>query len=382
MGRQAALPYGRQWVDEQDIDAVVEVLRGDWLTTGPAVDGFELGLAEHAGVRHAVAVNSGTAALHCVYAAAGVGPGNQILTTPLTFAATATAALHLGARVSFADIEPATGLIDPDAVAAVVDRRTRLVVPVDFAGHLADYASIGKLAAQAGCDVVSDAAHAFGATRGGRTSAQLADAATTSFHPVKGFTTGEGGAVLTQRSDWAEGVARFRNHGIVKEPGSLLHEGGAGHYEVQSLGLNYRLPDILCALGASQLGRFDGFLERRRAIAAHYDREFASLGAIETPTTGRDCEPSWHLYVIRVFEARRRDAFFDALREAGLGVQLHYPPVHLHPLFEDLGFRRGQFPMAEDFAARAISLPLFPAMSDDDTVRVIETVHACVRDVL
>ncbi len=382
MERQTALPYGRQWVDEQDIEAVVDVLRGDWLTTGPAVDAFEASLAAHAGVRHAVAVNSGTAALHGVYAAAGVGPGNKLVTTPLTFAATATAALHLGARVEFADIESATGLIDPEAVAAVLDRRTRLVVPVDFAGHLADYAAIGKLAAQAGCDVVSDAAHAFGATRGGRTSAQLADAATTSFHPVKGFTTGEGGAVLTQRADWADRVARFRNHGIVKQSDAFRQDAGAGHYEVQSLGLNYRLPDILCALGSSQLRRFDGFLACRRAIAERYDRELASIAAIETPPTAPDCEPSWHLYVIRVFEARRRDALFGALREAGLGVQLHYPPVHRHPLFEDLGFRRGQYPVAEDFAARAISLPLFPAMSDADAARVIETVHACVRDVL
>lgn len=382
MSDETILPYGRQALDESDIAAVVEVLRGDWLTTGPAVETFEASLAEKSGARHAVAVNSGTAALHAAYVAAGVGPGNTLLTTPLTFAATATAALHLGARVRFADVDPDTGLLDPDAVSAALDRRCRALVPVDFAGHLANYPVLGKLAAQAGCAVIADAAHSFGATLAGRSSAQLADAATTSFHPVKGFTTGEGGAVLTAHAEWAERAARFRNHGIVREPRAFRHEPGAGHYEVQSLGLNYRLPDILCALGSSQLARLDGFLARRREIAARYAEGFAGAQAFELPRVAEEHAPSWHLYVIRVFEARRRDAFFDALRERGLGVQLHYPPVHLHPLFEDLGFRRGSCPNAEGFAARALSLPMFPAMTNGDVERVIETVHACAREVL
>lgn len=382
MATPTMLPYGRQSLEQEDIDAVVEVLRGDWLTTGPTVARFEQALALEAGAPFAVALNSGTAALHAAYAAAGVGPGRRLVTTPLTFAATATCALHLGAEVDFADVDPATGLLDPRALAETLDARTRAVVPVDFAGHLCDYERIRAQAKPVGAHVISDAAHSFGATRAGRTAAQWADAATTSFHPVKGFTTGEGGALLTGREDWAEAAMRFRNHGIVREAEALRSPGGAGHYEVQTLGLNYRLPDILCALGLSQLRRFPSFLARRRELADRYSRELAGIAGIETPPTAPASEPSWHLYVFRVREAARRDAFFDALRDAGLGVQLHYPPVHLHPLFRERGFEPGQFPRAEDFAARAVSLPLFPAMTGRDVERVIETVSGCATKVL
>ncbi|MCP5041288.1 MAG: UDP-4-amino-4,6-dideoxy-N-acetyl-beta-L-altrosamine transaminase [bacterium] len=382
MGERPVLPYGRQSIDDADIAAVAEVLRGDWLTTGPQVERFERALAEAAGVEHAVVVNSGTAALHVGYEAAGLGPGDAIVTSPLTFVATASCALHLGARVRFADVDARTGNICPQAVEAALAPDCRVIVPVDFAGHLADYPAIRNVAERNGCRIVSDAAHSFGATRDGRSSAQYADAAATSFHPVKGLTTAEGGALLTGDTDWAECAARFRNHGIERDPQRQRGKGGAWYYEVQALGLNYRMPDVLCALGLSQLRRFESFLARRRELAARYDTALAEVSGIELPTTEAGVEPSWHLYVVRVEEASRRDALFDRLRAEGIGVQLHYPPVHLHPLFEDLGFRAGSLPVAEDFAARALSLPLFPAMEDADATRVIETVAETAREIL
>ena len=382
MTRRSNIPYGRQWVDESDIAAVTRVLNGDWLTTGPAVDAFEAALASKAGVDRAVAVNSGSAALHVAYFAAGLSSGDEIVTSPLTFVATASCALHLGATVRFADVDPATGKLLPEAAEALVGERCRLIVPVDYAGHPADYDAMRAVADSRGLSIVSDAAHSFGATRNGKTVAQLADATATSFHPVKVMTTAEGGAVLTSNLDWAARADRFRNHGIEREPTRQRRIGGSAYYEVQDTGFNYRLPDVLCALGLSQLQRLDAFIARRQAIAARYSSAFSSLDALELPTTEPGSSPSWHLYVVRVRDAKRRDAFFDRLREEGLGVQIHYPPVHRHPLFEDLGYEAGSCPVAEDFAARAISLPMFPAMSDGDIERVIETVEACAVELL
>lgn len=376
------LPYGRQSIDERDIEAVTEVLRGDWLTTGPKVQEFENALAELTGVPRAVVVNSGSAALHVAYFAAGLGPGDEIVTSPLTFVSTASCALHLGAKVRFADVDPSTGNLDPAAVDAVMGPDCKLIVPVDYAGHPADYAAMRAISERRGVAIVSDGAHSLGARREGRSVAQLADATATSFHPVKGVTTAEGGAVFTAREDWAERAERFRNHGIERVPVRHRKTGGSGYYEVQDLGLNYRLPDVLCALGLSQLRRLDEFLARRREIAAQYSSAFAGIGGLELPTTEVGVEPSWHLYVIRVREAKRRDPLFDRLRAEGLGVQVHYRPVHLHPLFEDLGFTPGSCPVAEDYAARAISLPIFPAMGDDDLERVIEILDRSVRDLL
>ncbi|MCH7600602.1 MAG: UDP-4-amino-4,6-dideoxy-N-acetyl-beta-L-altrosamine transaminase [Myxococcales bacterium] len=376
------LPYGRQSIDERDIEAVTEVLRGDWLTTGPKVQEFENALAELTGVPRAVVVNSGSAALHVAYFAAGLGPGDEIVTSPLTFVSTASCALHLGAKVRFADVDPSTGNLDPAAVDAVMGPDCKLIVPVDYAGHPADYAAMRAISERRGVAIVSDGAHSLGARREGRSVAQLADATATSFHPVKGVTTAEGGAVFTAREDWAERAERFRNHGIERVPVRHRKTGGSGYYEVQDLGLNYRLPDVLCALGLSQLRRLDEFLARRREIAAQYSSAFAGIDGLELPTTEVGVEPSWHLYVIRVREAKRRDPLFDRLRAEGLGVQVHYRPVHLHPLFEDLGFIPGSCPVAEDYAARAISLPIFPAMGDDDLERVIDILDRSVRDLL
>ncbi|MDX1390018.1 MAG: UDP-4-amino-4,6-dideoxy-N-acetyl-beta-L-altrosamine transaminase [Acidobacteriota bacterium] len=382
MTERRFLPYGKQWLDDEDVDAVAAVLRGDWLTTGPRVDEFEEALAARAGTRHAVAVSSGTAALHTAYFAGGLGEGDEIVVPALTFVATASCALHLGSTVRFADVDPRTGNIDPDSMEEAIGPATRFVVPADYAGHPADYTAIRAVTDRRGVRVVADGAHSFGASYHGKPASALADATATSFHPVKPITTGEGGAVITDDDAWDDRARLFRNHGIVRDPGRQRSPGGAWHYEVQALGLNYRLPDILCALGLSQLKKLDRFLARRREIAAAYTETLAEARGIELPVAEEGVEPGWHLYVIRVSDASRREPVFDFLRRDGVGVQLHYTPVHLHPLYQDLGYESGSCPRAEDFASRAISIPIFPRMTDDDVQRVIDTVIRANREVL
>lgn len=382
MKAPSTLPYGRQSIDESDIEAVTEVLRGGWLTTGPKVLEFEQALADLVSVPHALVVNSGSAALHVAYYGASVGPSNEIVTSPLTFVSTASCALHLGSRVRFADVDSRTGNLDPGSVDSLMNEVCRTVVAIDYAGHVADYDALRVVADKHDGLVLCDGAHSLGALRNGKSSAQYADATATSFHPVKGITSAEGGALFTSRSDWFERAARFRNHGVERDPAKHQRKGGAWYYEVQSLGLNYRLPDVLCALGLSQLNRLGLFLARRREIAARYSKELAGIAEIELPYTEPGVEPSWHLYVVRVRDAARREALFDRLREEGLEVQLHYHPVHLHPLFEEMGYRPGSCPVAEDFAARAISLPIYPGMEDADIARVVETVARCCGELL
>jgi UDP-4-amino-4,6-dideoxy-N-acetyl-beta-L-altrosamine transaminase len=386
------IPYGRQSLNEDDVAAVVRVLRSDWLTTGPAVEAFEAALARRGGAAHAVAVSSGTAALHTGYAAAGLASGDEVITTPLSFVATASAALMQGAAVKFADVDPRTGTIDVEHVAALLTPHTRLIVAVDYAGHPADYDSLRRLAGS-GPRLIADAAHSLGASYRGRPVGSLADATALSFHPVKSITTGEGGAILTDDGALAGAARRFRNHGIVRERAAAPAEPSAGaatrdapwpawYYEVHSLGCNYRLPDILCALGLSQLERLDAFIDRRRAIAQRYRAAMAGFRGIEQPFERDDVRSSWHLYVLRVLESARRDAFFDRLRALGLGTQVHYRPLHLQPIFAARGYRRGAYPIAEAFASRALSIPLYPGMTDGDVDRVISTVERACREVL
>src|SRR5690554_5562176 len=370
------LPYGRQSVDEADIQAVVEVLRSDFLTTGPAVTRFEDALTSASGARHAVAVNSGTSALHAMYFAAGLRAGDEIITTPLTFAATANAALYLGASVRFVDVEPDTGNIDPALVEAAITPKTKLVVAVDFAGHPAEYDALQEVVDRHGITLVADAAHSLGATYKGRRVGTLAAATEVSFHPVKPVTTAEGGAVLTDDPNLAERARLFQTHGITKSPADLHSaDEGAWWYEQHHLGFNYRLTDVQAALGTSQMARLAHFIERRREIARQYDAALASLSSLELPGRRPYVDPGWHLYVIRVQEAALRRPLFEALRSRGLGVQVHYLPVYYHPYYAQLGYQRGLAPIAEDFYARAISLPIFPAMSDDDVSRVVEAVE-------
>ena len=376
------IPYGRQWIDDEDVEAVAAVLRSDYLTTGPAVEGFERAIEQVTGAARAVALNSGTSALHAMYFAAGLGPGDEVITTPLTFAATSNAALYLGATVRFVDVQADTGNIDPGAVEAAVGPRTRLVVAVDYAGHPADYDELSAVAHGRGLTLLADAAHSLGATYRGRAVGRLAAASELSFHPVKPITTGEGGAIVTDDGELADRAARFRTHGITRDPVEMERDDGPWHYEQHDLGFNYRLTDLHAALGTSQLRRLGPFIARRRAIAARYLEELADLEALTLPAVRSGVEPGWHLFVVRVADVARRRPFFDRLRALGLGVQVHYIPVHHHPYYRRLGFSAGSCPVAEDFSARAVSLPIFPLMTDEEVDRVVTAVRRAVREIL
>jgi len=375
------LPYGRQWIDDDDVAAVVQVLRSDFLTTGPAVPRFEAALQGATGSRHAVALNSGTSALHAMYFAAGIGPGDEIITSPLTFAATSNAALYLGATVRFVDVEPDTGNLDPGLVETAITDRTKAIVPIDFAGHPADYDRLRAIADRHGVKLLADAAHSLGATYKGRPVGTLADASELSFHPVKPVTTAEGGAVTTDDTDLARRAARFRTHGITKEAAELAQPDiGRWWYEQHDLGFNYRLTDVQAALGTSQLRKLERFISRRRAIATTYDAALAGLDALELPGRHADVEPGWHLYVVRTRDPALRKPLFEHLRTQGLGVQVHYLPVYWHPYYAGLGYPRGLCPRAEHYYAGAISLPIFPAMSDEDVTRVVDVLRAAVPE--
>lgn len=376
------IPYGRQSVDEDDIAAVAEVLRSDFLTTGPAIGSFEAALADVTGAPHVVAVNSGTAALHAMYFAADIGPGDEIITTPLTFAATGNAALYLGATVRFADVDRDTGNLDPAAVEPLLGPRTRAVVAVDYGGQPADYGALRDIIGARPITLLADAAHSLGATDRGRPVGTLADASTLSFHPVKPITTAEGGAVLTANPELASRAAQFRTHGITRDRAELEHDEGPWYYEQHDLGFNYRLSDLQAALGHSQLRRLGEFLARRRAIAGRYDQELGDVEGLELPTVRDGVEPGWHLYVVMVRDASRRRAFFDRLRELGIGVQVHYIPVYRHPYYRKLDASFSVCPVAEDRYARSVSLPIYPRLADDDLGGVIDRIQTAARQTL
>ncbi|MGY3518308.1 DegT/DnrJ/EryC1/StrS family aminotransferase [Micromonospora haikouensis] len=375
----AMLPYGRQSVTDDDVAAVVAVLRSDWLTTGPQVDAFEADLAGWTGGVGCAAVSNGTAALHVAYAAAGVGPGDEVVVSPMTFAATASTAVALGARVVFADVEPETYTLDPAAVGAALTGRTKVVAAVDYAGHPADYDALRAVLGGGDPLLLADAAHSIGAAYHGRPVGSLADLTTFSFFPTKNLTTAEGGAVAAVSPALLERARRFRNHGLVRDRSAQRWpDEGGWHQEIHEFGLNYRLPDVLCALGRSQLRRLPRFLARRAELVARYDEALADLPGVSVPGRRSWAEPAWHLYPIRVHEGRRR-AVYDAMRAAGIGVQVNYVPVHWHPAFAELGYRRGSCPVAEGFYAEQLSLPLFPDLTDADQDRVVDALAAALH---
>lgn len=372
------LPYGRQSVNEDDVAAVSSVLTSDWLTTGPWVQQFERELADLAGAAGAVSVTSGTAALHTAYAALQVGPGDEVVTTPMTFVATASSAALLGARVVFADVCEDTGNLDPAAVAAAVTDRTTVVAGVDYAGHPID--ADGLRAAVAGRDValLEDAAHSIGGSLGGVPVGSLADVTTFSFFPTKNLTTAEGGAVVALDPEVVQRAATFKNIGMVKDPARMrAQDEGAWFYEVPAFGLNYRLPDVLAALGSNQLRRLGAFKARRDEIHARYNAGLAGIDELALPVTRPGADPTWHLYALRIRDGRRRE-LFDHLRANGIGVQVNYIPAYWHPVFTDQGYQRGLCPVAERFYEQEISLPLFPDLSDHDVDRVIDLVRGFV----
>lgn len=364
------IPYGRQSVDEDDVAAVAEVLRGDWLTTGPHVERFERALGEIAGGRHAVAVNSGTAALHAAYEAAGVGPGAQVIVPPLTFSATANAALYLGADVVFADISPDTLTIDPGAVETALTDRTKVVTAVDYAGHPADYDRLRAICKARGVTLVADACHSIGGAYRGAPVGSVADLTCFSFHPVKTVTTGEGGAVVTDDDALASRMREFRSHGM--ERGRLGDEidPGPWAYDISTLGYNYRITDFQCALGLSQLAKLERFVRRRQELAARYRELLGEVADVELPPDASWCSHGYHLFPIRVPAARRRE-IFEGLRARGIGVQVHYIPVNMLEVYRDRGHHPEETPVALDTYQREISMPLFPQLTDDDVERVV-----------
>lgn len=375
--RKTLLPYGRQSIDDDDIQSVVDVLRSDWLTTGPKVAEFEEAFAARVGAKHAVSFSSGTAALHGAAFAAGLKPGDEAITSPLTFAATANCILYQGATPVFADVSPDTLNLDPEQVKAGTTPHTRAIFAVDYAGHPADLDAILKFAAARHLMVIEDACHALGAEHRGRQVGSIADMTVFSFHPVKHVATGEGGMVTTERDDVAETLRRFRNHGISSDA-RARQSNGQWHYEMVLLGYNYRLTDLSSALGLAQLKKLDANLSRRREIAARYRQEFGELAAIETPAVREAINPAWHLFPIRLnlekLNAGRAE-IFRALRAENIGVNVHYIPVHLHPYYRDrFGYRGGEFPVAENAYQRLISLPMFHGMSDQDVEDVIAAV--------
>jgi perosamine synthetase len=380
--RETLLPYGRQSITEEDIQAVTDVLRSDWLTTGPKIAEFEEAFASQVGAKYAVSFSSGTAALHGSAFAAGLKPGDEAITTPLTFAATANCVLYQGATPVFADVSPDTLNLDPEQVAARINQHTRAILPVDYSGHPADLEAIQSLATLHGCIVIEDASHALGAIFNDKPVGSVADMTVFSFHPVKHLATGEGGMVTTNRSDLADTLRRFRNHGISSDARQRQAE-GQWHYEMVLLGFNYRLTDIACALGLSQLSRLQENLSRRRAIAARYTAAFETLEEVLPPAVRSNVKPAWHLYPIRLnLEKLNADRaqIFRALRAENIGVNVHYIPVHLHPYYRDrFGNRAGQFPVAEDAYSRLISLPMFHGMSDRDVQDVILAVQKVIH---
>jgi perosamine synthetase len=378
------LPYGRQTIDDDDVAAVVEALRAPLLTCGPLVPRFEAALAGWLGAPHAVVCASGTAALHLTYAALGIGAGDEIITTPITFSATAAAAYYVGATVRIADVDPRTGNLSPASVEPLINRRTRAIVPVHLAGLPADMAELSELAHRHGLRIVEDACHALGATyRGVAVGASASDAVVFSFHPVKHITTGEGGAVIVRDPHLRRRLEWLRQHGIERDHARLDAPAGPWVYEVQELGWNYRLSDIACALGLAQLAKLDRFLHERRRLAAHYRAELARAfggDGVTPPAELADRESAYHLFAIAIdFErfATTRARVMAELAEAGIATQVHYIPLLHHPLHArrcpaEVGRAR---PGAARYYARTLSLPLYPALTPADASRVVAELH-------
>lgn len=375
--RKTLLPYGRQSIDESDIQAVVETLRSDWLTTGPKVAEFEEAVAAWVCAKYAVSFSSGTAALHAAAFAAGLQPGDEAITSPLTFAATANCVLYQGAAPVFADVLPDTLNIDPEQVASRITPRTKAILPVDYAGHPADLDLIFELAEQHGLVMIEDACHALGAEYRGRRVGSVAHMTVFSFHPVKHLTTGEGGMVTTDNPQFAETLRHFRNHGISSDA-RQRQSAGQWYYEMVLLGFNYRLTDVACALGLQQLKKLGKNLARRRHIAERYIAAFRGMPGVLPPQVRDDVNPAWHLFPIRIDLPRLsagRGEVFRALRGENIGVNVHYIPVHRHPYYRDrFGYKGGEYPLAEAAYESLISLPMFHGMNDDDVEDVIRAV--------
>jgi UDP-4-amino-4,6-dideoxy-N-acetyl-beta-L-altrosamine transaminase len=371
------IPYSRQCIDDEDINEVIKVLKSDFITQGPKIPEFEKHLADYCGCKFAVVFNSGTSALHGAYFVAGLKKGDEFITSPITFAATSNAGLYLGAKPIFVDVEKNTGNIDATKIETKMTKKTKLLIPVHYAGHPVDLKKISQIAKKYNLFVVEDACHALGAKYKGETigNCKHSDMTVLSFHPVKHITTGEGGAVLTNTKEFYKKLLMFRSHGITKDQ-FINKPDGDWYHEMQFLGYNYRMTDIQAALGISQFKKLDSFVERRRAIAELYNEAFKDNPYFDIPYEKSYAFSSYHLYPIRLKNAckNKKREIFSKLRKRGLGIQTHYIPAYWHPYYEKLGYKKGLCPVAEDFFQREISIPIYPAMTGDNFKYVIQTV--------
>ena len=372
------ISYGRQTIDEEDISSVIEVLRSDWLTTGPKISEFENAVASYVGARFAVAVSSGTAALHCAMYALGIEPGDEVIVPSITFAATANCIVYMGAIPVFADVLSSTLLIDPDDVRGKINENTKGIIAVDYAGHPCEYDQLRKVADEHTLFLASDSCHALGADYQGRKCGAIADLSAFSFHPVKHITTGEGGMVTTDNPEYAERMRQFRNHGIGYDH-LKRKEDGTWYYEMTELGYNYRITDFQCALGIRQMKKLPRFLIKRKEIAAHYDEAFSRIPGIKPLAVSTNITHAYHLYVVRILKREcgfDREQVFNALRDAEIGTNVHYIPVYLHPYYQErFATRPGMCPVAERAYEEILSLPIHPSMTKADVDRVVSALE-------
>lgn len=372
------IPYGRQSINEQDIEAVVNVLKSDYLTTGPKIAEFERKVADYTGAKYAVAIANGTAALHAACYAAGIGEGDEVITTPITFAASSNCVLYCGGTPVFADINPETYNISSVDIERKITSKTKAIIAVHFTGQPCEMDQIHEIADKHNLIVIEDGAHALGAVYKGKRVGTLSDMTTFSFHPVKHITTGEGGMILTDNPKLYERLKLFRTHGITREENLLTKNDGPWYYEQRDLGFNYRITDIQCALGTSQMDRLPGFLEKRKKIAEQYNEAFAGNNQIQLPYQKEGCDNAWHLYVIRVKNGNRKEVF-EKLRAAGIGVNVHYIPVYQHPYYRSHGYAQVVCPNAEEYYKECISLPMYPDLKEEEQEYVIKKVLEYVR---
>ena len=379
------IPYGRQWVDASDIREVIKVLKSDWLTQGPKIKEFEEALCKYTGAKYAVAVSSGTAALHISCLAANIKRDDEVITSPITFVASANSISYCGGKPIFADIQEDTVNIDPEEIKKKISPNTRAIIPVHFAGHPCDLEEIKEIAEKYNLSVIEDAAHAIGAEykESKIGSCKYSDMTIFSFHPVKHITTGEGGAVLTNREDLYQKLLLLRNHGITREREKMTKFDGPWYYEMHELGFNYRITDLQCALGINQLKKLKKYIKRRRELVSIYNKGLSGIDKILLPVEKTYVRSSWHIYYIRLKDAIKRRFIFEELQKSGIGVQIHYAPVNLQPYYQkNFGYKAGDYQKAEDYYQSTITLPLYPKMMNSEIKYVINILKGCSKSKL
>ena len=373
------IPYGKQTIEQDDIQAVVDVLKSDFLTTGPKIAEFEQTVADYVGAKYAVAISNGTSALHAACFAAGIEPGDEVITTPLTFAASANCVLYCGGTPVFADVDPKTYNIDPEDIQRKITDRTKAIIAVHLAGQPCDMDAIHSIAREHGLIVIEDGAHALGSVYKGKKVGSMSDMTTFSFHPVKPITTGEGGMIVTDNEDFYKKMILFRSHGITRDDSMMTRNDGPWFYQQFNLGYNYRITDIQCALGCSQMKKLDRFLARRKEIVARYNEAFADCDNIITPYQLSDTESGWHLYIVQVKNCDRRQVF-EGMREKGIGVNVHYIPVYMHPYYQEHGYENVHCANADEIYSHIISLPLYPGLTSEQQDYVIDTLKSLCEE--